>query len=32
MKQTSTLIAKIIPPFLTGVYPRKHLFKIIDSR
>jgi len=32
MKQTSTPIAKISPPSLTGVYSRKHLFKMIDSK
>src|SRR3989304_5458113 len=32
MKQTNTPIAKISPPSLTGVYSRKHLFKMIDSK
>ena len=32
MKQTSAPIAKISPPSLSGIFSRKHLFKIIDSK
>src|SRR3972149_2250288 len=32
MKRTNTPIAKISPPSLTGVYSRKHLFRMIDSK